>query len=84
MKYGDTISSQLSAEELALREQLEENERGLEGFESDLRKIDAKLEGLVDKGHEYDVLSRICRSLEELDELGAAELFWDEQPDSAA
>lgn len=84
MKYGDTISSELSAEELALREQREQNERVLEGFESDLREIDAELEGLVDKGHQYDVLSRICRSLEELDELGAAELFWDEQPDSAA
>lgn len=84
MKYGDTTSSEFSAEELALREQREQNERVLDGFESDLREIDAELEGLVDKGHQYDVLSRICRSLEELDELGAAELFWDEQPDSDA
>ena len=74
----------MSAEEFALREELKQNERVLEGFENDLREIDAELEGLVDKGHQYDVLSRICRSLEELDELGVAELFWGERPDSAA
>ncbi|MGI9235715.1 MAG: AgmX/PglI C-terminal domain-containing protein [Woeseiaceae bacterium] len=84
MKYGDTIGPEMSAEELALREQLEQNERVLEGFEKDLRKIDAELESLVDKGHQYDVLSRICRSLEELEELGAADLFWEERPYSVA
>jgi len=79
MNDGETMNQELSAEELALNRQVDENERVLEGFENDLRSIDAEHEALLEKNHQYDVLSRICRSLEELDELGAADLFWDEQ-----
>ncbi len=79
MNDGDTMTLQLSAEEIALREQVEENQGILDGFENDLRSVDAELEALHEKSHQYDVLSRICRSLEELDDLGAGNLFWDEQ-----
>jgi prefoldin subunit 5 len=79
MNKGDTVSLELSAEEIALKDQLEQNERVLASYENDLRAIDAELEQHLEKNHQYDVLSRICRSFEELDELGAANLFWDEQ-----
>jgi len=81
MKEGDSVSPELSAEELVLNEQAEENQRVLDGFEKDLGAIDSELEELLDKGQQYDALSRICRSLEELDDLGAGSLFWDNQPD---
>jgi len=84
MKMDETVSQELSAEELALKEQVEQNEKVLESHENDLRAVDVELEKLLDKSHEYDVLSRICRSLEELDELGATDLFWDERQDSGA
>jgi len=77
MKEVDPVSLDLSAEELLLREQVEQNERTLESYETDLRAVNAELEELLEKTHQFDVLSRICRSLEELDELGASDLFWD-------
>ena len=83
MITDDTVSQELSAEELALREQVEQNEKVLDSHESDLRAVDAELQQLLDKSHEFDVLSRVCRSLEELDELGATDLFWDEGQDSS-
>ncbi len=82
MSQDDTVSLELSPEEIALKEQVEENQRVLEGFEKDLASIDAEHEALLEQSHRYDVLSRICRSLEELDELGAGDLFWDGQSDS--
>jgi hypothetical protein len=82
MNEGDTVSLELSAAETALKDQVEQNELILGNFEKELRAVDAELEQLLEKKHQYDVLSRICRSLEELDELGAADLFWDEQQDT--
>jgi len=82
MNEGDTVSLELSAAETVLKDQLEQNELILRNFEKELRAVDAELEQVLEKNHQYDVLSRICRSLEELDELGAADLFWDEQQDT--
>ncbi len=76
MILRDTVNT--SVEELEIRGRVSESEKVLEGFEDDLRAVNDELDALLEKGREYDVLSRICRSLEELDELGAAELFWDE------
>jgi len=84
MTMDDTLSQELSAEEFALKAQVEQKEKVLDSHEDDLRAVDAELEQLLDRSHEFDVLSRICRSLEELDELGATDLFWDERQDSDA
>ncbi len=67
-----------SEDEESLRQEVEASERKLDGFESDLRAIDDELASLAQKNHEYELLSKICRSLEELDNLDAAGLFWDE------
>ena len=82
MILRDTINT--SAEELELRGRVSDSEKVLEGYESKLRAVNDEIEALHDKSREYDLLSRICRSLEELDELGAAELFWDERQDESA
>ncbi len=73
------MSAEYSDKEQSLREQVEKSERVLDDLEDDLRAIDTELEGLAKKHHQYDVLSGICLSLEELDDLGAAQLFWGEQ-----
>lgn len=72
------MSTEFSAEEQSLRQEFEQSEGVLEGLEEDLREIDAELEALAKQNHKYELLSQICRSLEELDNLGAAKLFWNE------
>ena len=44
-----------------------------------LDRVENELTALADKAHEFDLLGQICRSLEELDNLGASELFWPSQ-----
>ena len=76
MDEGDELTPDLTPEEVALREQVEASELIMEGLEADLRSVDQELKGLADKAHQYDVLSRVCQSIEELDNLGSAALFW--------
>ena len=78
MNLSDTMALELSEEALAVKRQLEEDERVLKSYESDLNAANAEIEKKLENSHQFDVLSRICRSLEELDELGAADLFWDQ------
>lgn len=72
------MSSEFIAEEQSLRQEVEQSERALDELEVGLHEVDAELELLGQQNHEYELLSQICRSLEELDNLGAAKLFWDE------
>ena len=77
------MSSEHSEQDQSLREQVDRSEYVLDDLEADLRSIDAKLEGLAQRNHHYELLAQVCRSLEELDDLGATHLFWGEQGDSA-
>ncbi len=78
------MSSVHSAEEQSLRKHVEKTERVLDNLEADLRSIDAELEALAQRNHQYELLEQVCRSLEELDGLGATHLFWgnDGDPDN--
>ena len=67
------------AEEEALREKVQLSEKLLDDLERDLEAIDSEFEALEKKHRQYDILSQVCRSLEELDDVGGANLFWDEQ-----
>lgn len=73
------MSSELSEQEHLLRHEVESSERVLDDLERDLRAVNVQLEALAEKDQQYKLLSDICRSLEELDSLGAAPLFWDTQ-----
>ncbi len=73
------MSSEHTEEERALRERLERSEQGLKDLESQLDAVDAELEALAARDHQYALLAKLCGSLEELDGLGAAELFWGQQ-----
>ncbi len=72
------MSSEHSEGEQFLRSKVEISERALGDLEADLRKVDAELEELGQRNHQYDVLAQVCQSLEELDGIGATHLFWGE------
>jgi len=72
----ETISS---LEELKLRQQVQRSEREMRELESELRDIERELDEIGHKNHQYDVLTQICHSLQELEDLGGADLFWDGQ-----
>ena len=80
------MRSEFSADEKSLKGEVEQSESILCGFERDLCDVDAELEALAQKNSQYELLSRICSSLEELDNLDATNLFWDGQggPDDPA
>jgi hypothetical protein len=51
----------------------------LDEFELELREIDRERDEQAGNRHQYDLLLQVCNSLDELDDLGAAHLFWNEQ-----
>ena len=84
MDEGDTLDPEFSEDERSLQEQVEQSERVMSNLERDAHAIDAQLEELAQKNSQYDILSEVCRTLEELDSIGATHLFWDQRigPDS--
>ena len=62
--------------EESLREQLRLSEQELAQLEDDLKGVDDELVVLANKRETFDKLEIVCRSLEELDDAGAGELFW--------
>jgi phage shock protein A len=72
------VSSDPSRHEQSIREQVEQSERALDDLERELRSVDAELEQLAQRHPQYELLTSICSSLEELERLGAARLLWNE------
>ena len=79
MHEGDSVTEDLTNKEQSLRTQFERSEQQLSDLEQNLQGVNAELVALAEKSHEFDVLGDICRSLEELENLGAADLFWNSQ-----
>lgn len=79
-EYSET---EQALDEARLRQQVEQSERELNDLRRDLQAVDAELDVLSQKNHQYDVLSQICDSLQELNGLGAADLFWGKNADAA-
>jgi hypothetical protein len=50
----------------------------LEGLEADLRAIDREMVELEDQQPRFEALGKVCGSLEELDNAGGLDLFWEE------
>ena len=81
MDEGDTVRPEISEEELSLDDQsLQEKVRESEGvmadLEAELRDIDFELTQLAEQNQKYEALGNVCRSLEELENLGGTGLFW--------
>jgi outer membrane biosynthesis protein TonB len=73
------VTEDLTNKEQAIRTRFEESEQRLSDLETKLQGVNDELHSLVDNGHEFEVLAQVCRSLEELENIGAADLFWDSQ-----
>ena len=86
MDDGRKNSSELTEKEQSIRDEFEKSERALDDHKKDLSAIDAEIVELTQRKRPYDILSQVCRSLEELESLGASQLFWDERnsPDNPA
>jgi len=78
---SENSETEQALDEAKLRQQVEQSERTLNDFDRDLQAVDAELDALAQKNQQYDVLSQVCDSLQELDGLGAADLFWGKQAD---
>jgi hypothetical protein len=65
-----------SQEEQELRVQVEQVRGSLDGLAADLRVVDDEVESLAPQRMHHELLDQACGSLEKLDELGAASLFW--------
>jgi outer membrane biosynthesis protein TonB len=81
MDEGDTVKPDNSEEELSLDEQslqekVRESEEAMAGLEADLRDVDFELTQLAEQNQKYEALGNVCRSLEELENLGGTGLFW--------
>jgi hypothetical protein len=69
----DTLEIQ---DQQTLRAQLAEANGKLDSLIGDLKSIDDELEALATERRQYELLRQACDSLDELSELGAAEMFW--------
>jgi outer membrane biosynthesis protein TonB len=68
-----------SGEEQSLRDKIERAEMVLDEFEGELGDVDRERDEQAGKRHQFDLLLQVCNSLDELDDLGAAHLFWAQQ-----
>jgi hypothetical protein len=68
-----------SQEEQELQAQVEQVRGRLQDLTADLRVVDDEVESLAPQRMHHELLNQACGSLEKLDELGAASLFWGDQ-----
>ena len=69
-------SAALNELEQSLREQLRLSESALADIMADLHAVDDELVTLRKQQDKYDKVETICAALEELDDMGAGNLFW--------
>jgi len=63
-------------DEESIREQIGQVENELAGLATELEVVDRELDRHAARTRRYELLEKACASLDELAELGAAELFW--------
>jgi predicted nucleic acid-binding Zn-ribbon protein len=76
MDERDDVRKDLSTDEQALQAQVQESEAELQQLEHDLHQVDGELAKLVEQNRKFEALGDVCRSLEQLGDLGGTELFW--------
>ncbi|MFO7592561.1 MAG: AgmX/PglI C-terminal domain-containing protein [Pseudomonadota bacterium] len=58
--------------------ELIESQEALKGLHKELCNVTQELDSLLAESQQYQILGDICSSLDKLEEMGAAELFWGE------
>ncbi len=76
MDERDDVRTELSDDEQALQAQVRESEYELAKLEENLYSVDVELAQLAGQSRKFEALGEVCRSLEQLDDLGGTELFW--------
>jgi hypothetical protein len=76
------VNPEFSEKEHSLLEQVEESELVLDELNRELQGFEEKLGKLASLDQRYVLLGEACRSLEDLDDLGATDLFWGDAVDS--
>jgi outer membrane biosynthesis protein TonB len=84
MDDRDDVIAEFSTDEHELQAQVRGSEQALEKLERDLQAVDAELAELATQSGKFEALGNVCQSLEELENLGGAELFWDNDAQSAS
>ena len=84
MDDREDVIAEFSTDEHELQVQVRESEQALEKLETELRAVDGELEELAAQSGKYEALGNVCRSLEELETLGGATLFWESGAEGAA
>lgn len=74
----------VSSEQEELNARIAEVREGINRLKEQLKRVDAELDGLAGERERYELLDDVCRALDRLDELGAAELFWGERAGTPA
>lgn len=74
------METTLSKEQQELHAQIDAARKTIAKLEGKLSVVDSELQAMSAQRQQYQLLSQICESLDKLDELGAASLFWGEQP----
>ena len=70
---------EISQEQQVLLARIDKAEGKLKGLESDLATVSERIEAMADEYQKIELLGEICDSLERLQGLGAADLFWGDQ-----
>lgn len=69
----------LSTEQKHIQARADEARAEIAKLQGKQAKLDAKLAGLAEQRQQYELLDQVCESLDKLDHLGAAHLFWGEE-----
>jgi len=73
------VTENRTNKEQSIRTRFEESEQRLSDLETKLQGVNDELQSLAEKGPEFEVLAQVCKSLEKLENIGAADLFWNSQ-----
>jgi hypothetical protein len=76
------VTQTISREQKDLLSRVEQARAEIASLEGKQKKLDAKLAGLSEQRQQYELLDQVCESLEKLDQMGAAHLFWGEKKQS--
>ena len=72
----------LSTEQKDIQARADEARAEIAKLQGKQAKLDTKLTELAEQRRQYELLDQVCESLEQLDRLGAAHLFWGEEKQS--
>lgn len=78
------MSSAIPLELPTLQARISEAHEKIAGLEKKQRAVDSELQGMSEQRQQYQLLEQVCSSLNKLDEMGAAALFWGEHTQAAA